>query len=94
MGWADENVCDCVGVVSNHLHSPSGRVGLSGPERVIRFVKNARLSIAKLPHPAATASDLPKGIGLYTLVFTLPPGGSSDSEGRAAASPVFAFSLP
>ena len=35
----------------------------------------------------------PLGIGLYTSFFTLPPGGSSDSEGRAAPSPVFAFSL-
>jgi len=34
------------------------------------------------------------GIGLYASFFSLPPGGSSDSEGRAAASPVFAFSLP
>ncbi len=38
--------------------------------------------------------DLPKGIGLCTSFFTLPLGGSSDSEGRAAASPVFALMLP
>ena len=35
----DENVCDCLGTVSKHHHSPSGRVGLSGPERAIRFAK-------------------------------------------------------
>ena len=38
-GWADENVCDCVIVVSKHLHSPSGRVGPEGPERAIRFAR-------------------------------------------------------
>ena len=41
--WADENVCDCVGAVSKHHHSPSGRVGLSGPERAIRFAKYHRI---------------------------------------------------
>ena len=39
MGWPDEIVCDCVRAVSKHHHSPSGRVGLSGPERAIRFAK-------------------------------------------------------
>ena len=33
------------------------------------------------------------GIGIYTSFFTLPPGGSSDSEGRAAASSAFSFLL-
>ena len=40
---------------------------------------------------ARTSPRLPKGIGVYTSFFTLPPGGSSDSEGRAAASPVLLF---
>ena len=38
--WPDENVSDRVFVVNNHLHSPSGRVGPSGPERAIRIARN------------------------------------------------------
>ncbi len=40
LGWADDNVCDGVFVINKHFHSPSGRVGPSGPERAIRFAKN------------------------------------------------------
>ncbi len=47
--------------------------------------------IRPLPVWPLPRENLPKGIGVYTSVFTLPPGGSSDSEGRAAASPVLLF---
>ena len=45
-------------------HSPSGRVGLSGPERVLSPQKPTNgFPHAQTPHPAATASDLPAARG-------------------------------
>ena len=42
-------------------HSPSGRVGLSGPERVFAAAGIMRLHHRERPSPAATASDPPEG---------------------------------
>ncbi len=47
-------------------HSPSGRVGLSGPERAeLTMTRHSRthLQLALLPSPAATASDPPEREG-------------------------------
>ncbi len=43
----------------NSNHSPSGRVGLSGPERAIPFPDGLTFGNSNMPHPAA--SDLPIG---------------------------------
>ena len=50
-------------------HSPSGRVGLSGPERANPVCqKDLMREVAKSPSPAATASDPPEG---WVLQVTL-----------------------
>ncbi len=56
-GWGVENVFVQAVLVVFALYSPSGRVGLSGPERAVQ----SHCFLQKHPHPAATASDLPKG---------------------------------
>ncbi len=72
---------------------PSGGSGSQAGPGWAQAVFNAYHQRMQTP-PGRYATDLPKGIGLYASFLTLPPGGSSDSEGRAAASPVFAISLP
>ncbi len=62
---------------------------LSRAKKVGRVAKRRYdLCIAQTCQPIITRLS---GIGVYTSFFTLPPGGSSDSEGRAAASPVLLF---
>ncbi len=51
------------------------RVGLNRVTRRVRLSPYRLFRLQRCFH-------LPKGIGLYTSFFTLPPGGSSDSEGR------------
>jgi hypothetical protein len=40
---------------------PLGESGPKGPERVMRFANNSSSIMARQPHPAASASDLPAG---------------------------------
>ncbi len=83
--WADENVCDCVGVVNKHLHSPSGRVGPSGPERGIRFAKNYAINHKTAPPgryrvrpPRETRGEVNWRV---TTIFVSPVLGWADANG-------------
>ena len=53
------------------IHSPGGRVGLSGPERANPVCQQPTFGKEQKPSPAATASDSPGGAssGIYWVVL-------------------------
>ncbi len=69
--WSDENVSYDVFVVSDHLHSPSGRVGPSGPESGNPLCKKYGFQLEYRPTRPLSRRTSPrggKGGGAHTFV--------------------------